>query len=233
VKRSASFKLGTIYGTPTFIHWSLWLFLAGVFVFYVWRGMSIGAAFAGVVFLGTAFGCVLLHELGHALVAKHFGIKAIDITLYPIGGVARLDGYTEDPGEELLIALAGPAVNAFIAALLFGVLTLLGGPVGPNSVMGAETDVLGLLMWMNLSLVAFNLIPAFPMDGGRVLRAWLAMRMKYTSATRIAGWVGQGLAVVFGVLGIMRFHPGLVFIALFVFQGARQEVKAVLERAGG
>jgi Zn-dependent protease len=170
---------------------------------------------------------VVAHEYGHALTARKFGIKTRDITLYPIGGVARLERMPDKPIQELWVALAGPAVNVVIAVALyawlvtahalrpFGELTVTGGPF------------LERLLVTNLFLVGFNLIPAFPMDGGRVLRALLAMRLEYTRATGIAAGIGQGLALLFGLWGLFGGNPMLVFIALFVWIGAGQEASMV------
>lgn len=222
-----TFKLGTVARIDIFLHWTLLVMFAGLFLFYLYNGFSIGAALAGVALVVTLFGCVILHELGHALMARRFGIPTIDITMYPIGGVARLQGIPKEPKQEFLIAIAGPAVNLLIAAGLFVINIATGRPLWLDSIIEAETNVLGMLMWLNLALVGFNMLPAFPMDGGRVFRAWLASRMSYRRATQIASWVGQGMAVLFGLFALFTFNVVLLFIALFVFIAARQEAQVV------
>jgi Zn-dependent protease/CBS domain-containing protein len=193
-----------------------------------------GAAFATVSVL-LLFLCVTLHELGHSLMARRLGVRVKDITLLPIGGVARLETMPEKPSHELLIAAVGPLVNFVIAlglglALLFMMGTRLFFNLGhlARLLMGPDS-FLSLVIYLlsaNLVLGVFNLIPAFPMDGGRVLRSLLAMRMEYPRATRIAATVGQGMAVIFGIVGLFS-NPFLVFIAFFVWVGAAQEASMV------
>jgi len=222
-------KLGTVANIGIFAHWTFLVMLAGLFVFYLYKGASIAAALAGVALISTVAACVVFHELGHALMAKTFGIRTLDITLYPIGGIARLQGLPRVPRQELLVALAGPAVNLAIAVGLFLLNALTGRPLSVNNVLAADTNVLGMLMWINLTLVGFNLLPAFPMDGGRVLRAALATRMPYRRATTIASWVGQIFSGLFLLVGMYLFNLVLIFIAVFVFIGARQEARQVAE----
>jgi stage IV sporulation protein FB len=170
------------------------------------------------------FACVLAHEFGHALAARRYGIRTPDITLLPIGGVARLERMPERPGEEIVVALAGPAVNVAIA----GVLLLLGARMDMEYLAALESPsatMLGQLAAINLFLVVFNLIPAFPMDGGRVLRAILALRRGPAEATRIAARVGQALAFVLGFIGLLG-NPILIFIAIFVYAAASAEAQA-------
>lgn len=230
-----NYKLGTFTGIGIYVHWTLLVMFAGLFLFYLYNGASVAAALAGIVLVGTLFGCVIIHELGHALAAKHFGIRTLDITMYPIGGVARLQGIPREPRQEFLIAIAGPAMNLAIAGVLFVVNVATGRPLLPGAILAEATNVLGMLMWMNLALVGFNMLPAFPMDGGRVLRAGLATRMNYRTATRIASYVGQGMAILFGFVAVVpipfftSFNPVLLFVALFVFIAARQEAQVVLQ----
>jgi Zn-dependent protease/CBS domain-containing protein len=183
---------------------------------------SWAAVFGGVVFILALFVCVVLHEYGHALTARRFGVRTRDITLYPIGGVARLERIPEKPIEELWVALAGPAVNVIIAAVLFAILVATGGLPTLRNLTLASSSFLVRLLAVNVLLVVFNLLPAFPMDGGRVLRALLAMRMDHLRATQIAASVGQGMAFLFGLVGLLT-DPWLLFIALFVWMGAEQE----------
>ena len=177
------------------------------------------------------FTCVTLHELGHSVVARHFGIPVQDIVLLPLGGVARLSKNPEKPWQDFLIAAAGPAVNSLIALVLF----VATGASAQLSVLGGRGELLNSLntpslqtlsLWLlaaNISLCLFNLIPAFPLDGGRMLRALLAMKLGYPRATRIASLIGQGLAIVLGVFGVFSGNFILALIAVFIFFGAGQE----------
>ena len=185
------------------------------------------AVFNGVAFILALFSCVILHEFGHALTARRYGIATRDITLLPIGGVARLESMPENPRHEILIALAGPAVNLFIALLLWLLM-----PGESDRIQFTEESIdkdlvaggsmLLQLMTINLILGVFNLLPAFPMDGGRVLRATLSLYMPHLRATRLAASIGQGLAFGLGFLGLMG-NPWLVFIAIFIWIGAAGE----------
>lgn len=226
-----SFPIGTVKGTVIRIHLTFVLFL-------VWIGVSAyaqggqRAAVEGVVFLCLLFACVLLHEFGHVFAARRYGVQTPDITLLPIGGVARLERIPEKPSEELVVALAGPAVNVVIAALLFLVLGGLPDMQRGMQVENAGVGLLERLAWVNVTLVVFNLIPAFPMDGGRVLRALLASRMGYARGTRIAAGVGQAVAFALGLAGLFG-NPVLIFIALFVYMGAAAEASAAQMRDAG
>ena len=164
-----------------------------------------------------------MHEFGHALAARRYGIKTHDITLLPIGGLARLEKMPDKPGEEILVALAGPAVNVVIAAVLWVAIGLF-IPGIPNPEMMEETriPVLVRLFTVNVWLVLFNMIPAFPMDGGRVLRGVLAMRMNYARATQVAASVGQGIAFIFFIIGLWS-NPMLLLIAVFIYFGESSE----------
>jgi Zn-dependent protease/CBS domain-containing protein len=221
-----SLKIAEVQGIKIFVHWTFLILVGWIFMLHLGEGQGVALALKGVGFILAIFACVVLHELGHALTAARYHIRTRDITLLPIGGVARLERMPREPLHELWVALAGPAVNVVIATLLFGVL-LVSRSLAPLSVVWSLSgSFLNQLMWVNLFLVAFNLVPAFPMDGGRVLRALLATRLDYARATEIAARIGQGLAILFGFAGLFRF-PMLVFIALFVFIGAQEEAQMV------
>jgi Zn-dependent protease/predicted transcriptional regulator len=221
-----SWKIGTFAGIAVYMHATFLLLLGWIAVSHWMQYQSLLPTLTGVAFILALFLCVVLHEYGHALTARRFGIATRDITLLPIGGVARLERMPDNPNQELWVALAGPAVNVVLAALLAAYLFLT-GHFEPVKQIGLTHGLfLERLLFANLFLVGFNLIPAFPMDGGRVLRAILAKRMEYERATRIATSVGQGLAFVFGFLGLFT-NPFLVFVALFVWIGAAQETVLV------
>lgn len=231
-----SFRLLRVFGIDIRIHVSFFLIL-------IWGAMmwsaagSAGMAF-GVLEVVLLFVCVVLHELGHSIVAKHYGIPVREIVLLPIGGVSMMSRNASRPLHELLIALAGPAVNVVIAAALFALLALTplrsrvdlhalaAGNVRPGGV-----SMLLLLLSLNVMLALFNLIPAFPLDGGRVLRAVLAMRMPAPSATRVAAMVGQMAAVLLGLWGLFSGNVFLLFVAAFIFIGAGAENAQVQNRA--
>ena len=216
-----SLKIASISGIEVRIHLTFLLFLAWIWLSRYRAGGTPGAI-QGVLFILALFGCVLLHEFGHAFAARGFGITTPDITLLPIGGVARLSRIPDKPWEELLVAIAGPLVNVVIAATLIFVLHASVALDQITDLESPRAEFLGTLAYVNVMLVLFNLIPAFPMDGGRILRALLAMTMPYVRATQIAAWIGQALAIVFGILGFF-VNPLLVFIAFFIFAGAQQE----------
>jgi len=219
-------KLARIAGIDVYMH-ATFLLIIGWVAFTYWREQgTLGAVLSGILFILLLFAFVVMHEYGHALTARKFGIKTRDITLYPIGGVARLERMPEKPIEELWVALAGPAVNVVVAAVLFGYLIITRSFEPITSLGISSGSIVERLMIVNLWLVGFNLIPAFPMDGGRVLRALLGLRLEYVQATQIAAYVGQGFAFLFGFIGLFS-NPFLVFIALFVWMGAAQEASMV------
>jgi Zn-dependent protease/predicted transcriptional regulator len=221
-----SFKLGRILGIDVYIHFTFLLLLGFIGLSQALAGGGLPAAVNSMIFFLCLFGCVLLHEYGHALMARRYGIPTKDITLLPIGGVARLERMPDKPMQELWVALAGPAVNVVIAAALGAWLTLT-NTWEPISALGVTKGGLAeRLLGVNIFLVLFNLLPAFPMDGGRVLRSLLALRMPYARATRIAARIGQGMAALFGFAGLFG-NPMLLLIALFVWIGAAQEAAAV------
>jgi Zn-dependent protease/predicted transcriptional regulator len=221
-----SLKLGRFLGIDVYLHFTFLLLLAFIGFAHWLAERNIQSALAGVAFFSLLFLCVLLHEYGHALMARRFGVATRHITLLPIGGLAQLERMPDEPRQELWIALAGPAVNVGIAALLAVWLTVTGSwqPVGELSTTGG--GLIERLLAVNLLLVGFNLLPAFPMDGGRVLRALLATRLSHARATGIAATIGQGMAVLFGLAGLFGTNPMLLFIALFVWIGASQEATA-------
>jgi Zn-dependent protease len=215
-------KLGRFFGIDVFVH-ATFLLLIGWVGYSDWlKNQSLSDALNGILFIIALFVCVILHEYGHALTARKYGIKTRDITLYPIGGVARLERLPDKPIEELWVALMGPAVNVVIAIGLFALLILTRSLTPLTDMTITSGTFLMRLTAVNVSLVLFNLIPAFPMDGGRVLRAILAMRMDYVRATQIAANVGQGMALLFGLIGLFG-NTSLLFIAFFVWIGASQE----------
>lgn len=220
-----SIRIARVVGIDVKIHVTFFLLLAWIgFASYFQGGTE--AAVEGVAFIVALFGCVLLHEFGHALAARLFGIPTPDITLLPIGGVARLQRMPDKPAQEIVVALAGPAVNVVIAIVLFLILGQTGSLAQIENVASTDVGLLLKLAVVNVWLVLFNMLPAFPMDGGRVLRAVLAMFMRYGTATQIAARVGQAMAFLFGLAGLLG-NPMLLFVALFVYLAAAQELSFV------
>ncbi len=217
-----SFKLIRLAGIDVYVH-------ATFFILILWIGLSywqlsgtVAAVTNGVGFILALFACVVLHEFGHALTARRYGIKTLHITLLPIGGVAAMERMPDDPKQEILVALAGPAVNLVIAITLWLWLAASNTLVPVEQLGLTDGPFLERLMLINIVLGVFNLIPAFPMDGGRVLRAMFAMRMDHNRATQIAAKVGQGFALWLGLIGLL-YNPFMIFIALFVWIGAAAE----------
>ena len=222
-----SWKFAKVAGIELRVHATFLLLLAWAALSYYRVGGNGVAAIRGVVFTLALFASVVLHELGHALTAKQFGVPTQDITLLPIGGVARLSYMPKKPKQELLIALAGPAVTLAIIVVLYAVVRIFSQPyVGLGGAFGVRGGFVGQLMWVNVSLLVFNLLPAFPMDGGRVLRAALAFRGDYVRATESAARAGRAFALLFGLIGLL-YDPFLVLIALFVWLGAAGEAAEV------
>ncbi len=216
-----SWKIGEIAGISVRIHWTFLLLPLWVYFSALSAGAGISLALTSAAFVLAIFGCVLLHELGHALAARNYGIETRDITLLPIGGLAALERMPRNPVQELVIAIAGPLVNVVIAGAVFLLMPLLASPdFLRQSFWGI---FLTRLAWVNVALVVFNLIPAFPMDGGRVLRALLAFRLPYVTATQIAARVGQFVAIAMGVYGLFSGNLMLMFVAGFVFLAAASE----------
>lgn len=224
-------RIGRVMGIDLYVHVTFLVLLFFVaHQAYRVRGAWVDA-FGAVLFVAAFFGVVVLHELGHCLTARRFGIPTRDITLLPIGGVARLERLPERPGQELVIALAGPAVNVVLGALLYA---LLRAPA-PGQLLGGVRLVGGELLvnlfYANALMAVFNLIPAFPMDGGRVLRAVLAWKGDYARATERAATVGQALAWAFGSIALFKQNWWLLIIAVFVVLGAEAESDFVRTRA--
>jgi Zn-dependent protease len=251
---SGSWRIGRISGIGIYLHWTFLILLAWVGLTYFVQRNDLIDTIHGLVFVVALFAIVVLHELGHALAARRYGIPTKDITLLPIGGVARLERMPTDPRQELVVAVAGPAVNVVLAALCMACVLLLAGAAGIAASLRAGMDELGFvadgharlpalsglplvgthflgkMAVVNVVLAVFNLLPAFPMDGGRVLRAVLAMRMNYVQATQVAASVGQVISLLFGFVGLF-FNPFLVFIAFFIWMGAASEASMVQMRA--
>ncbi len=252
---SGSWRIGTLMGIGVYIHWTFLILLAWVGLTHYTQGNDLADAMHGLVFVVALFSIIVLHELGHALAARRYGIPTRDITLLPIGGVAQLERMPEDPKQEFVVAIAGPAVNMVLAILcVLGILLLVGaanffaalaegaGELGflyenhermpfLSEIPLLGVDFLAKMLIVNVTLAVFNLVPAFPMDGGRILRSLLALKIDYVRATQAAASVGQAMALLFGFLGLF-FNPFLVFIALFVWMGAASESSMVQAKAG-
>jgi len=214
---------GRYFGIPVRIHFTFPLILI-VFGVEAWLRGGWGNALHAVALTSAVFVCVVLHEFGHSLQVLRYGIAVRDIVLLPIGGMARMERIPENPWQEIVVAISGPLVNFALAALLFGVLMVRGG-------LGGVDDFLTQLLVINIVLGVFNLVPAFPMDGGRILRGLLAVRLPYLKATRIARAVGQVIAILFVILGFMNSSfVMLPVIGVFIFIGAMNEERALRVR---
>jgi Zn-dependent protease/predicted transcriptional regulator len=223
-----SLKLGKLFGIPVSIHWTFLLLLIWIFGSSIYKGSSLESALWSVAYILILFVCVFLHELGHALMAKRYGIATRSIVLLPIGGVASLEKIPSEPKKEIAVALAGPAVNLVISGGLLVYHLIAGFPsIEAGTAFRLQASTLPfMVMIANLFLGGFNLLPAFPMDGGRVLRALLAIRMNRERATATAMKIATVFAVIFALYGLFN-NPFMVFIALFIFLGARGEYESV------
>ncbi|MGB8490911.1 MAG: site-2 protease family protein [Bacteroidales bacterium] len=222
-----SLYLGSVSGIKIYIHWTFFILIGWIFLMHFRMGQGLSQGLSGTIFVLVLFLCVVLHEFGHAITARRFKIVTRDITVYPIGGIASLESMPSDPRQELQVALAGPAVNLVIALVLWGYLKATGypdiWPIRPINLSGSS--FIPNLLYANIILALFNLIPAFPMDGGRVLRSLLAMKMTHSKATSVAARTGQLLAIGFVFFGFFADF-WLVFIGLFIFLGAGAEYKS-------
>jgi stage IV sporulation protein FB len=226
---SWSLNIGRVAGTVVRIHLTFLLFLAWIFAAsYATSGAA--AAWDTLAFVVLLFLCVLLHEFGHIFTARAFGVATPYVTLLPIGGVAQLERIPEEPWEEFLIAIAGPLVSVGITILLVYVAGAQLNPSAAGAVESTQIALVDRLAIVNLFLALFNLIPAFPMDGGRVLRAALASKFGYVRATEISASIGQFVAFALGFIGLM-YNPILIFIAIFVYLAASSEAHMVALRA--
>ena len=222
-----SWRIARIFNIDLFIHWTFWLL--PLWVIFTWDDAGMMPLWMHLILIGSLFVCIVLHEFGHALTARQFGINTRSITLSPLGGIAQLDRMSHKPWEEFAIAVAGPLVNVAIAGILSA------GLLAGYLVWGDVTETLvgnfvSVLLILNVVLVVFNMLPAFPMDGGRVLRAILAASFGLLPGTRIAVMVGTGMAVLMGTAGLILVgSPWLFLIALFVFFAGQQELRALEE----
>ncbi|MFD2033546.1 site-2 protease family protein [Belliella marina] len=219
-----SLYLGTYKRVKVFIHWTFSILLLWIVISNLRANTPIEDILWTILFVFALFFCVILHEFGHVLAAQKYGINTKDITLLPIGGLARLEKLPEDPKQELWVAIAGPLVNIGIFFVLSVILTITGYNLENLDTLQINGNTMLLyLASANLILALFNMLPAFPMDGGRVLRALLAIKLPRTKATQIAGSIGQLMAVAFVFYGLF-YNPILILIGIFIFLGAAAEV---------
>jgi len=214
-------KIGTYFGIPVRIHFTFPLILV-VFGVEAWLHGTWRDGLWAMLLVGSIFVCVILHEFGHSLQARRYGITVRDIVLLPIGGMARAESIPEKPGQEIVMAVSGPLVNFSLAAVLLGILLLSGNSVD------IENSIIANLFVINIILGTFNLIPAYPMDGGRILRALLATRMHYLKATHLAKNIGQVIAILFVVIAFLDTRMIMLsLIAVFIYFGAISEERAI------
>jgi Zn-dependent protease/predicted transcriptional regulator len=218
-----SLFVGKVSGIKIYIHWTFLILIFWVIASGERLGYGTEEILWNLGFIMAIFACIVLHELGHALTAKQFNFKTRHITLLPIGGVAQIEGLPDKPVQEFLVASMGPVVNLAISFILFIILKIINAYPLPSGDMhlSKETFIFQLYT-VNIFLALFNLIPAFPMDGGRILRAILSIKLSRLRATRIAAYVAQFIAILFIFLGFL-YNPFLVLIGLFVLVGARTE----------
>jgi Zn-dependent protease/CBS domain-containing protein len=227
-----SYTIGRFAGTEVKVHVTFILLVVWL-AYFQYRQAGTAAAVEYTIFFLLFFLCIVLHEFGHITMARRFGVRTPDVILLPIGGVARLERIPEEPRQELLIALAGPAVTLAIIVLLFLAAVGTGQNVLVSDPLAGNVSLVVQLLVSNALVLVFNLFPAFPLDGGRVLRAVLARRMGLGKATRIAGSIGQVFAVVLGIVGVMLQAPLMMLVAFFIFLGAGSEASAVATRIAG
>ena len=226
-----SLYLGTYAGIPIYVHWTFGFVVLFIIYAAVTQGMVLSSVLWFSAYVLSLFVCVIFHEYGHALAAKRYGVITRDIIISPIGGVARMEAMPDKPWKELVIAIAGPLVNVVLAILL----SILFYVIFEEDFISADFELLprdfesflGLVIIINIALFVFNLVPAFPMDGGRILRALLAMKWGRVKATKIASIIGRVLAVCFIGLAIWLNHPTLGFIGVFIFYMATMEMRQV------
>lgn len=216
-----SFKIGTVFGIPIRVHFTFILLL--LFVGVSTSHGDFLRGIQGAIFVISIFGCVVIHEIAHSFFAKYFGIGVREIVLLPIGGVSQIEELPNEPRKEIIISIAGPLVS-FLLAFIFNLLTR-GSYFRTTDIILSSTNFWAKLFWINLMLGIFNLIPAFPMDGGRVLRSLFALRLNYLNATRIAVGVGQFIAILLFFFGIF-YNLWLALIAMFIYIGAENEEKS-------
>ncbi len=220
-----SLKIAKVFGINLFIHWTFWLL--PLWIIFFGHETGIISLWMHLLLLAALFGCIVLHELGHALTARHFGIRTRSITLSPLGGIAQLERMSHNPWEEFCIAIAGPLVNVVIACVL-GAGLLAGLAFDGQILETLPGSFVGLLLLVNIVMVVFNMIPAFPMDGGRVLRAILSSSMGLLQGTRVAVTVGTVFAALIGLVGLFVWHnPWMLLIGLFVIWAGHQELQAL------
>ena len=220
-----SLRIGRVFGINLFIHWTFWLL--PLWIVFFGNETGVVSLWMHLLLIAALFGCIVLHELGHALTARHFGIGTRSITLSPLGGIARLERMSHKPWEEFCIAIAGPLVNVVIAALL-GVGCLAGIFLDARILESLPGSFVGMLLVLNIVMIVFNMIPAFPMDGGRVLRAILSGAMGLLPGTRVAVVVGTVFASIIAVFGVLWWqNPWMVLIGLFVIWAGQQELRAL------